>query len=174
MRDRFRCFALFEYGFRWVCIEAYDLHGLSAAQKREQSDHADMQGIINIEEIFQIPRAASAVIERKQRDGGKGKPLDLSVRQREKDECHRGEKQLLPFVSAEENENGTEHAPDTVIQAVIRVGQKGRQKMHEEKDRKEEKREKSPCIGVRTLNGMIQRIDQKQGARKRDQNTLIE
>ena len=132
-----------------------------------------MQGIIDVEEVFQFHFSAFAVIERERNEGEKGIPL-IGEDHSETGERNEAQRKLCPFVcSAEINENGEQYAPDAVIHEIIRIYEQFRKNIGKEEYGGQNQRKEDPCIVRSSLECEVQCIDQDDGKGKSDQDTLI-
>ena len=96
------------------------------------------------------------------------------VRDGEKRERNGGNRELCRFVGRGKDQHGHEHAPDAVIDAVIRVRQKQGKDLHEKNGSEKRAGEEQPRLGTVLSDRVIERVDQQDGKGKRDEDTLIQ
>ena len=136
-------------------------------------DHDQVQGIINIEEIFHLHLSARSVIERKRDQCKECDPLVIDADERKGGERNAKADELCDLAWCRENDHGHQYAPNAVIHAVIRVRQKVRKAFDEKDGRKEHAGEKRPRIEAVLFQRVVKRVDQNDGEGKRDEDTLI-
>ena len=136
-------------------------------------DHDQVQGIINIEEIFHLHPSARSVIERKRDQREERDPLVIDADERKGGERNAKADELCKLSRCRENDHGHQYAPNAVIHAVIRVREKMGKTLHQKNGGGENAGEEQPCVEAIFFQRVVKRIDQNDGKGKRDEDTLI-
>ena len=136
-------------------------------------DHDQVQGIINIEEIFHLHSSARSVIERKRDQCKERDPLVIDADERKGGERNAKADELCDLAWCRENDHGHQHAPNAVIHAVIRVRKKVGKPLYQKNGYDENAGEEEPRVEAVLFYCVVKRVDQNDGKGKRDEDTLI-
>ena len=146
---------------------------LLSHQKADSVNDDQVQGIINIEDIFHLQLSARAVIEREWDQCEKGYPLIINAEDRKEGKRNAKADELSDLARRGENDHWCQYAPDAVIHAVVRIRQKMGESLHQKNGCKENAGKEQPSLRSVLLDRMVERVDQNDGEGECDEDTLV-